>query len=192
MWGVKVACLALAPPLQKDQSVRPIVFDHKVYGTTWQTIDALAWATVRRGRNAWKSENVVQTIRAYLLDHGAHPDIYPASRITSVMRTLDDEGFATLISSEGRRYIKFEFLPDVDLLRPTPEFVGKKSTVSPEDIETDVLIQEDELGLPIPQVKPDRYLAGEINSLLDKFADLKPEAYAQYAERLVAGLKTVL
>jgi len=175
--------------------VREIKFDNqsKVYQTTWDMVDAIAWATNRRGRNTWKSSNVAQQIRDYILDHGGHPDMYPRSRVVAVMNKLTNEGYATL-STEGKRYTSFRFFPDVNLNRDTPEFVGRKSMIEPADLDDNVIfVNDDEVGgLPVPQEKPERWMANEINQWLDKFAEQSPETYAKYAERLVAGLKTVV
>jgi hypothetical protein len=163
-----------------------------VYGTTKSIIDAVAWASIRRGNTPWKGTNVVDIMRQYLLDHGADPDTYNPHRMRYVLRRLDEEGFATL-TANGKRFVKFEFKPDVDLRMDQPEFTTKraavKAFVSSDDI---VLVNDDDSGLPIPNVKPERYQKDELDRLLDAFWEAKPETYSNYIDRLIQGLKSVL
>jgi hypothetical protein len=160
------------------------------YGTTKKVIDALAWASMRRGINAWKGNNVIDIIRAYLIEHGADGEVYNAHRMRYVMRRLDREGYATL-TANGKRYTKFEWHGDVDLRCDLPEFVTNKSPVfvQADDI---LIVDDDDSGLPMPQDKPERYRADELNLQLDKFFEAKPDVYGNYVDKLIRSLEKML
>jgi hypothetical protein len=172
-------------------SVRTIELEGRaIYGTTKNVIDALAWASMRRGNNAWKGNNVIDVIRSYLIEHGADGDLYNATRLRYVMRRLDEEGYASL-TTHGKRYIKFEWHGDVDLRSDLPDFVTSKTPVfvQADDI---LIVDDDDSGLPLPQDKPVRYRAEELNTQLDKFFEVKPDVYGNYVDKLIRSLEKML
>lgn len=182
--------------------MRQIELEGKVYTTTQEVIDALAWATVRRGRTRWTGDNVIRQVHIYLLDHGADAEKYNLKRLTYVMKQLSDAGYATL-TTVGKRYTSFEFKDDVDLRFDPPSFTQVKAFADPDVVvetpkETPPLAVEGvkvsthATGLPILSARPERYKAEELSKLLDEFADHDPEAYADYADATITGLRSLL
>jgi hypothetical protein len=195
--------------------MREIVLKSKAYALTRYTIDALAWATNRRGHNKWQGVNVGDIIYQYLLAHDVDLSVEPAHKsrndprtvndvfyinpqnLKYTMRRLEAEGYATL-EVKGKRFVSFEFNADVILtghgVRFTEKAVHasevhhipfKKAGVPTAGAPTDIV-------LPMPEIPHTRYHATELNELLDRWAERDPEAYARYADQLEITLGVLL
>lgn len=171
--------------------------------STWRTkemIAAIAWATNRRGHNSWKvseetrNRSVSNDILAYLKAHNVKlDDGWTGPRITYVLKLLAGKGFAK-IRMHVYGVSEFKFDDDVILSGYMPDFFDQV-TVNPsvekvaERVEEAIQLPPAKiLNLPMPGVKPPRYRADAINDLLDRYADVDPDGYADYADKLVTLL----
>jgi hypothetical protein len=120
--------------------VREIELEGKVYLSTRNTIDALAWATNRRGRNTWTHKsNVVPVIAKYLADHRVQigTENFSVSNINGRIRTtiwrLVQEGFAEITRANGTTgsYTSFRFKDDVNLNGHSPVFLPEGPDTRP-------------------------------------------------------------
>src|SRR5678816_1535424 len=100
--------------------MRQIELKGKTYETTRQMVDALAWATNRRGRAPWKDSNVIHAIIAYLEAHNVdianadHKGHGRGGGVRYVIDKLVKEGYAEIATAGGSRtYVMFKFKDDV-------------------------------------------------------------------------------
>jgi deoxycytidylate deaminase len=171
---------------------------------TSDVLNAIAWASARRGNVPWEHNDVPQEALNYLNTHKV--DVLrqgiTRERIHRLMCLADSNGLAHAKFNGSRGTISwFQFAPDVDLSKAT--VTGKVletvvGTASPTDSmqarvtrvmakQTDTELPE----LPLPTVPVVRWKAEEINTLLDAYSEADPEAYASYADRLCEVLKVV-
>jgi hypothetical protein len=195
--------------------MREIVLGAKATQLTKYTIDALAWATNRRGHNKWQGVNVGDIIYQYLLSHDVDLSVLPAhtsvrdprmvndifyinpQNLKYTMKRLEAEGYA-ILEVKGKRFVSFEFKPDVILTGHGVRFVEKpvhatevhhipfkRAGAPTAGAPTDIV-------LPMPEIPHTRYHATELNELLDRWAERDPEAYAKYADALETTLGVLL
>jgi len=181
--------------------VRDIKLKGKVYKTTRQNVDALAWATNRRGRNPWKDdENVVVAIWEYLCEHGVElmdTATYGGSRqLRNAMMRLVKEGYAEVAPIKaGSHFTMFKFKDDVNLNGHTPRMIERPTeNYIAEAHQYPARGPAPSIGMDMPLPpgpKPVRYKEEDINKYLDKWAENNPEDYAQWAEVLVERLGAI-
>jgi hypothetical protein len=189
--------------------MRDLELKGKMFKNTRQTIDALAWATNRRGRITWTDDrHVVGKIRQYLVEHHVKLHTDDVRTMERHMRlTIDrlvDEGYAEVKTGGIRNALtSFRFKDDVNITGYTPIFVDpNKPEVA---VVSDVAVTPPtthqplmpnalaNLTMPLPELpKPDRYMKAEIDSLLDRWADVDVDSYANWADQLMQRLGVVL
>jgi hypothetical protein len=92
---------------------------------TKQSLAALAWAANRRGRNAWRSDDVFKEITTYLDKNHVS---YTRSNLQRVMRVLADEGYVDRrVDQRKHKTTYFAFHKDVDLTGYAPAMVADNS-----------------------------------------------------------------
>jgi hypothetical protein len=195
------------------ETMRDIELKGKVFKNTRQTVDALAWATNRRGRITWIDDrHVVGKIRQYLIDHHVKlhndnaKDMERHIRLT--INRLVNEGYAEAKGGGVRNALtSFRFKDDVNITGYTPIFVdpNKPEVVSvydgatPEPVTPPITHQAlmpnalANLSMPLPEMpKPDRYMKAEVDRLLERWAEFDPDSYANWVDQLMQRLGVVL
>lgn len=190
--------------------MRNLELKGKVFKNTRQTIDALAWATNRRGRITWTDDrHVVGKIRQYLIDHHVHLHASDARTMERHMRlTIDKlvrEGYAEVKDGGVRNALtSFRFKDDVNITGYTPVFddpnprtvvvevndTAIPTPTTPTPVMPNALAS---LAMPLPDIpKPDRYMKAEVDGLLDRWADADADSYANWVDQLMQRLGLVL
>jgi hypothetical protein len=195
--------------------MRQIVLKGKTYETTRQMVDALAWATNRRGRVPWKdSVNVILSIVSYLEAHNVdianadHKGHGRGGGVRYVINKLVNEGYAEVATAGDNKVLTmFKFKDDVDLNGHMPKFKRLEppgeplssgfTNMRPAPVAYDNAGSEGrteyvdsriiEMPLP-PAPKPERYLSSNVNAALDTWAERDADAYAKWAETLLERL----
>ena len=184
--------------------MRKIELKGKVYGSTRQIVEALAWATNRRGRITWKSEsNVVHLIVKYLDDHNVSlrsDTLHGVNhQVRNTMKRLVAEGYAEIAQAKpGTSYTMFRFKDDVDITGYTPMFTDSEGRVERREVGREVVVGNDNpahvitagpIDIPLPPApKPARYLEDDVNKALDTWAERDAEGYAKWAETVTERL----
>jgi hypothetical protein len=195
--------------------MREISLQGRTNKTTREMVEAIAWATNRRGRNPWKSSDnasVVTVIQEYLHEHNVSligGTDKQSARTKYALNRLVAEGYAySKFKGEdaSKRMVEFGFHPDVNLTGYTPKFkavpliadVGADiGPITPTPVDADrkyqVLINPNPPPIvPLPPIIIPRYKEDEIEALLDKWAQKDSEAYADWADKLIATLKVIV
>jgi hypothetical protein len=186
--------------------MRELVMPKRVTNSTRTALDALAWASYRRGNNPWQGDNVAKTVVDYLNKHNVpviEDDITPI-KLGRVMRELAAFDLATTKNEGERGAVSwFQFHPELDLSKARVGMVIKEERLEdkvnkilhPENAAREIPVLPLHTVLPLPDVPPPppppRYRAEEINTLLDAYAEMDSEAYATYADRLLEVLRMV-
>lgn len=171
-----------------------------------ECISAVAWATMRRARVSWKSDNVNATIREYLAREADY--IMDPADVAYVMHWLVDNGYAwRKDDAPGKRVVEFGFHQDVDLtghpkpkpgvtsriarLRAEAEAVGMTVQPATEPEEGVKHFPEDVSDVPLPgepPPPPPPYRLDELVKLLTDWADSDPDKYATYVDAAIERL----
>jgi len=179
-----------------NSDVRELELNGKVFTRTRETIDALAWATNRRGRITWTDPlNVTTKIIKYLRDHNVSLPVFNDERALlnhyrNVIDRLVVEGWAESKAGGSRDALTmFKFKDDVVLSGHEPQYNTPIVKVG-EDTGT---INDLLLDVPLPSLpSPPRYKLEEVNKLLDTWADKDTEGYATWVDSLVQRLGVLL
>lgn len=179
--------------------MREIEFKDKVYAHTQYAVDAIAWATNRRGHNRWESDDVTDTIVDYLKKNnvelvtksfnGKDDVIVNRSAIRRAMLRLAEAKLARVKNSDNARHIiEFEFAPDVILTGHGVNRTGEAAKMADEAAKPVKL----DIELPMPETPFQRYRHDEIDRLLLEHNQRDPDGHADYIDRLIETLKVVL
>lgn len=187
--------------------MREIKFDSKVYSHTKYAVDAIAWATNRRGHNRWEGDDVVNQVHEYLIRNNVKMEtldyrgrdrmLVGARHIERAMVRLTEVGLARIKRREGgTTIVSFEFEPDVIL---TGHSVDKNETGDPIDrlkeaaAEPRVASAITELvDMPMPELPFHPYRHDELTELLSSWQKRDGDAHADYIDRLIDTLKVVV
>lgn len=170
-------------------------------------VSCIAWASNRRGNVPWKlsdkNRSVSQDIYDYLDSHNVELRDWSPNRIGYVMNVLAKAGNATIKATQNG-ITEFAFKPDVIttgytpdfrsnvITNPLPEVAGPGEVKVVDSNNTSNHVQVGPVALPLPNITPPRYLADEINSLLDRYAVADPEGYADWADNIFRILRSAL
>jgi hypothetical protein len=171
-----------------------------------ERIAAVAWATIRRGRVSWKSENVNETVREYLAREAGY--IMDPADVAYVLNWLVDNGYGWRKEDPNgnKRTVEFGINQDVDLtghpkpkagvtsriarLRAEAEAVGM--TVAPvqePEGAANRLIGVNDMPMPGPEPPPPPvYRLDELAKLLSEWAEADHDAYARYVDTAIDRL----
>lgn len=179
--------------------MRKIKLSGREYATTKYTLEAIVWATNRRGRVSWKDNNGVSTqIIGYLKEHKVDLPDLNAKRVAHVINRLVNEGYAWVKygghGGYGTKIVEFGFKEDVNLTGYTPQYEKgeweKMKNSLPE--QTPAVLPTPIPPPPLPPIPYQRYHAIEIDDLLHRWALQDAEGYAEWADKLIAHLGVIL
>jgi hypothetical protein len=177
---------------------QPVEFPRGTFSTTKERVNAILWATSRRGSRTWESQSgfVLSTLTDYLNKCGAS---YAPSELRTAMNWLVGQGHATKHGKmEARKTYKLVIHDNVDLsvpvpawatgttkrLRPSSEFrqYTPRNAKSPNIMDVDI-------PLPGEPAKVEPYRFEELTHLLVEWFDIAPEQYSSWVDQVIPRLE---
>lgn len=192
-----------------------IEYPEGTHKRTKDRVEAVAWATYRRGREAWEGNNLPSRIATYLTELG-----YPMSNNDAryVIEWVEKNKFGYFEQKAGpngrTRYVKFNFYRNFDISKCRPDGLKTEeqkkdekavvATLNGDSPNTGVTqpVDSDPIEklkaeavkaaspvvappLPFEAPKPRPYLLDELDAKLIAWADVDPEGYAKWIDSVI-------
>ena len=152
--------------------MRKIIFPANTHAKTKDNVEALAWATTRRGSRVWQSSNVKGQIEQYLKDQGYESQ----QEWNTTLKWLESKGYAHAQYGDGhKRRLKFEFDKDVILSGYSPK--RDESVIEREnrEVEENVYRPADKLDQIVWGNPPEKVADGSSNGQVPEKAKVAAE-----------------